>query len=153
MKYVSKPLYCFFKVIRFSLNILTKIRVQNLYQTSASKYRPNCRQYVIQHQQQQHKNTKNFWVGIIKSQSHISQVSPTTVSQWVRYKGRQWSDAGWSKKQIKFVYILCIQVGTDCTLILQLVLPSILSNHPPLKRKYAFNTSLPSFGSENVCRI
>ena len=87
--------YTALKVIRFSLNILTKIRVQNLYQTSASKYRPNCRQYVIQHQQQQHKNTKNFWVGIIKSQSHISQVSPTSVSQWVSYKGRQWSDAGW----------------------------------------------------------
>ena len=57
------------------------------------------------------------------------------------------------KNQIKFLYILCIQVGSDCTLILQLVLPSILPNHPPLKRKYAFNTSLPSFGSENVCRI
>ena len=43
----------------FSFNILTKIKIQNLFQTLAPKSRPNCRQHVPQHQ---HRNSNNLKV-------------------------------------------------------------------------------------------
>ena len=56
--------------------ILTKIQVQNPYQVSASKYR---RQYVPQQFSIIITNIDKFWLGIFKSQSHISQVSKALV--------------------------------------------------------------------------
>ena len=84
----------------FSFTVVTKIRVQNLYQTSASKSRLKCRQHVPQHQHiRNNNNLKKFLFGIFENQSHISQ-----VSQWVNHKGSQWSDLGLIK--ISFTAIL-----------------------------------------------
>ena len=58
----------------FSFDILTKTQLWNLDQTVVNMFLsiniPNIN------------NIKKFWVGIFKSQSHITQVSTTGVSEW-----------------------------------------------------------------------
>ena len=62
----------------FSFNIINTIKVQNLYQTSTSKSRPNCTFLSINISNTN--NIKKFWVGIFKGQGHISQVYYTAVT-------------------------------------------------------------------------
>ena len=101
-----------------ALKALTKIKVQILYQTSASKSWLKCRQHVPQHQHIcNNNNLKKFWVGIFKNQSHISQ-----VSQWVDHKGSQWSDLGLIKISFTAIlipdYILMTKTMASSTLTL-----------------------------------
>ena len=74
----------------FTFNILTNIQVQKLYQTLASKSRPNCGQHVPLHQHYNTNNINKFCVGIFKRQSYINQVSKhlnssQSNSEWVSW--------------------------------------------------------------------
>ena len=75
-----------------ALNPLTKIKVQILYQTSASKSWPNCRQHSINIS-----NTNNLNSTQVKSVSYFNN-SSQLVSEWVNQsvsdKGTQRSDLG-----------------------------------------------------------
>ena len=91
-----------------NLKVLTKNIPENLDQTSASITWPKFRFKIFTQPQLQNldqtvvnmflstntNNTKKFWVGTFKGQSHTSQVYQTAVSQSVNDKGRQWSELG-----------------------------------------------------------
>ena len=65
----------------FSFNIVNTIKVQNLYQTSTSKSRPNCRHHVPQHQHQQHKKTSKSFE-LVSSKARVTSVK-CTKQKWV----------------------------------------------------------------------
>ena len=72
------PMIDFFHKNNWLGNII--IQPQNLNKTSVSKSRPNVANTFLTINNSNTNNTKKFWVGIFKGQSHISQVSTTGVN-------------------------------------------------------------------------
>ena len=76
-----------------SFNIVTKIQVKKLYQASAPKSQPNCRQHIPRHQHQQHKQYQEVLsCHLQRPESHQSCLLNSSES--VSDKGSQWSDLG-----------------------------------------------------------